>query len=323
MLEVFFYEAFQEEEAAIRSYLPAGIKVGFTWQTIQESAAVQPPAALISMRTQSVIPVAWATQLQGILSRSTGYDHLHRYWQACKVVPPCGYLPLYCSRAVAEQAMLLWMALLRKLSRQVQQFGTFHREGLTGWECQQKTLVVVGVGQIGQEVVKIGQALGMNVLGVDLVERHPEVTYVSIEEGLAQANILVSAMNLTPSNRNYFNYQLFKQAKRGLIFINIARGELSPPHDLLRLLDEQWLAGVALDVYDRESELAVSLRTGQVTQNKEILATLELAKRPEVILTPHNAFNTQEAVLRKALHSVQQVEYFIENGCFRWPVPQL
>ena len=64
--------------------------------------------------------------------------------------------------------MLMWMALLRKLPQQIQNFATFYRDGITGSECQGKTLLVVGVGNIGSEVARIGQGLGMNVLGVDI-----------------------------------------------------------------------------------------------------------------------------------------------------------
>lgn len=323
MFNVFFYEAFQEEEEAIKRYLPSTIQAGFTWKTVQECDDRFPPATLVSTRTQSIVPLAWKDQLTGILTRSTGYDHIHRYWLQCRKEIPCGHLPLYCHRAVAEQTMLLWMSLLRKLPQQIKNFSQFHRDGLTGQECQNKTLLVVGVGNIGYEVTKLAKALGMNVLGVDEVEKHSDVTYCSIEEGLPQANIVVCAMNLTQRNLAYFNYKRFQLSQNGTFFINISRGELSPPSDLLRLLKEGKLGGIALDVYDKESLLATSLRTGQAINQREVLATLELAKHPHVIFTPHNAFNTQEAVERKALHSVQQVEHFLNCQQFIWSVPQL
>jgi D-lactate dehydrogenase len=317
MLDVFFYEAFEEEAQALKRHLPPDIKAGFTWKTIQEEAHHNPAAQLISIRTQSIIPIS--TQIAGLLTRSTGYDHIHEYLHKCQKNLPCGYLPLYCNRAVAEQTMLLWMSLLRKLPQQIRQFIDFNRDGITGRECQHKTLLVVGVGNIGYEVVQIGKGLGMTVLGVDIDEKHSSVAYVSIEKGLAQADIVVCAMNLTPDNVGYFNYQLLKRGKPGLIFVNITRGELSPTLDLLHLIDEKFLGGVALDVYDNEKELAILLRRGDIHDKK--LETLELAKRPNVILTPHNAFNAVEAVERKSVHSVQQITHFLEKGQFLWPVP--
>ncbi len=321
MLDVFFYEAFEEEEQALKRQLLPGMKAGFTWKTIQETGNHTPPASIISIRTQSKIPIWWAKAISGILSRSTGYDHILAYLHKCKKKLPCGYLPLYCSRAVAEQTMLLWMALLRKLPKQIHQFENFNRDGLTGQECQNKVLLIVGVGNIGHDVMQVGKGLGMNVLGVDIVEKHPDVSYTSIQEGLSQADIVVCAMNLTADNVGYFNYQLLMQGKPGLVFINIARGELSPTIDLLHLIDENFLGGVALDVYDEEKELAILLRSGDSENiDKEALVTLELAKRDNVILTPHNAFNTQEAVERKSVESIKQVTNFLEYGKFLWSV---
>lgn len=319
-MDVFFYEAFEEETEALKRYLKPGIEVGFTWKTIQEQGAAAPPAALISIRTQSEIPLSWATRLSAILARTTGYDHLRAYLQATASDVSCGYLPLYCHRAVAEQAMLLWMALLRKLPQQTKQFGTFRRDGLTGEECEGKTLLVVGVGNIGHEVVRIGRGLGMEALGVDIIQRHGDVSYVSLEEGLRRANVIVCAMNLTSQNVGNFSYDVLRRAKRGVVFVNVARGEFSPAADLLRLLDEGRLGGVALDVHNRENELAVALRAGRTSSDEEFQATRRLSERPNVILTPHNAFNTREAVERKADQSIRQVMHFLERRIFLWPV---
>jgi len=321
MPDVFFYELFEEESEAMSRYLPAGITADSTWKTIQERDNRDPPASFISIRTQSLIPGSWAQKMTGILTRSTGYDHIVSFRQKSENNISCGYLPRYCRRAVAEQAILLWMSLLRKLPGQVRQFSQFHRDGLTGRECEHKTLLVVGVGNIGSEIVAIGKSLNMKVLGVDLVRNNPSVEYISIEEGTEQADIIVCAMNLTADNRGYFHYELLRRAKAGVLFINIARGELSPACDLLRLLNENHLGGVGLDVYNDESELAVSLRAGEPADSEEVRAVLEIAQRDNVILTPHNAFNTAEAVEKKARETVKQITHFLEKGNFIWPVP--
>jgi D-lactate dehydrogenase len=81
------------------------------------------------------------------------------------------------------------------------------------------------------------------------------------------------------------------------------------------------LAGVGLDVFDHEVTLASSLRSGTPTTDLEVAATLALANRDDCILTPHNAFNTTEAVHRKSEHSVEQIVAFRERGEFVWPIP--
>ncbi|MCA1808992.1 MAG: hydroxyacid dehydrogenase, partial [Lentisphaerae bacterium] len=220
--DVFFYEAFEEEQAALRACLPAVINAGYTWKTTQEYGLPRPAAPCISIRTQSTLPESWAGHLQAILSRSTGYDHLLRFRDRATPPPACGHLPLYCHRAVAEQALMMWMALLRRLPRQLRQFRTFDRDGLTGREARDRTLLVVGVGNIGHEVVMIGKGLGMHTLGVDIRRKHPDVDYADISQAIGQADVIVCAMNLTDDNRGYFDGARLKAAKPGAIFINIA-----------------------------------------------------------------------------------------------------
>ena len=323
MPDVYFYEAFAEEEQLLKKVIPPDLNAGFTWKTIQESGDKLPPAGIISIRTQSMLPESWSNQLSAILTRSTGYDHLNRYLESIGRKIPCGYLPLYCNRAVAEQAMLLWMALLRKLPQQTGQFAAFNRDGLTGYETLGKSLIVVGVGNIGSEIVKIGQGLGMKVLGVDLIERYDFVKYTDINKVLPIADIIVCSMNLTPENRNYFDYSRLRQVKKGGIFINIARGEMSPAKDLLKLLQEGHIAGVGMDVFNLESQLAVYLRSDKntVTADEEINAILKMNRLPNVIFTPHNAFNTHEALQRKVKQSMEQIVSFYKDRKFIWEIP--
>jgi D-lactate dehydrogenase len=129
-------------------------------------------------------------------------------------------------------------------------------------------------------------------------------------------------MNLTPRNAGYFNYNVLKVVRPGTVFVNVARGEMSPADGLLRLLDEGTLGGVALDVYENERELAVLLRGDREPRDADGRAVRKLARRSDVILTPHNAFNAREAVERKALHSVEQVVCFLQTGRFKWAAPR-
>ncbi len=327
MYDIFFFEAFEEERNALRqAFSDQPETIGFTYKTIQEYGASEPPAPVISIRTQSEIPVIWASSLKGILTRSTGYDHILAWLDRVddNVSVPCGYLPKYCVRAVAEHAMLLWTALLRKLPCQQQQFQIFDRDGLTGLESCGKTLLVVGVGNIGSQIVALGEALGMEVKGVDIDPGSADISYVAFAEGIREADVIVSAMNLTKENRNYFNHKTLGQAKEGAVFVNIARGELADTGDLLRLLDEGTLGGVGLDVFEDEPELIKALRGGAEASRAptdSISRTLALAGRRNVIVTPHNAFNSAEAVQRKAEQSAEQIQAFREHGDFLWPVP--
>lgn len=317
-ISVFFYEAFEEEEKELKSFIGDAFTCEYSSKTIQELKHTKPPAPVISIRTQSQIPLEWSKQLGGVLSRSTGYDHLIAYRSKVKERIPLGFLDEYASRAVAEQAILLALALLRKLPLQMEQFKAFERDGLTGSECPSRNLLVVGVGRIGSEIYKIAQALGFVVKGVDLVRKHNDVEYVPRESGIPWADVIVCSMNLTGENGGYFNYDLLKTAKQGVLFVNIARGEHSPIRDLSRLLKEKKLGGVGLDVYEDEGTLGAALRSRSKKSVGAVNDLKRLAGLPNVILTPHNAFNTLEAVERKSRMSVEQINHFLKNKDFIW-----
>ena len=316
-MDVMFYEAFAEEEESLRRHLPTGCQAGFTSQTVQATGAPTPPARLISIRTQSAVPSAWWPQLTGILARTTGYDHLHTYIRSApRVKLAC--LPEYCSRAVAEQAALLWLALLRRLPAQQAQWSTFNRDGLTGGECQGRTLVVVGVGRIGHEVARIGQGLGMTVRGVDPVHRHPDITYLDWSTAAPLADVVAACMDLNPSSQRFFRQANLAALKPGCLLVNVARGELVDTSDVTQALDQGRLAGLAMDVFSDETTVADALR-GLGPHSEEVARLEALARHPRVLFTPHNAFNTVEAVELKSRFSAEQVQHFLAQGVFRWP----
>ncbi|PIQ83113.1 MAG: hydroxyacid dehydrogenase [Candidatus Omnitrophica bacterium CG11_big_fil_rev_8_21_14_0_20_64_10] len=318
--DVVFYETFEEEEAALRRLLPDSIQAVFVPKTIQEAGG-EWPAKLISTRTQSAVPVAWLPELSGILSRSSGCDHLFPLRAASDGKVALGYLPLYCARAVAEQGILLLMALLRKLKRQLEQFDRFDRNGLTGVECAGRRLLVVGVGQIGREVVALGRGLGMTVRGVDIVRRLPDLKYTALEHGLAWADAVICALPLTAQTRGLLNRPMLEKARLGTLLVNVGRGEATPLADLSVLLESGRLGGVGLDVYEEEGKLAAALRSGGSPTSEQIRPLAALKGRPDVLLTPHNAFNTVEALERKAQQSVEAVVQFLKTGTFPHPAP--
>lgn len=314
MSDVIFYEVFEEEEVALKKFLPPGIQAQFISKTIQELSKALPPARLISVRTQSRIPLGWAAHLVGIFTRSQGYDHLVSYRRASGRDIPCGYIREYCSRAVAEQAVLMMMVLLRKLKKQMDCFGAFSRDGLTGAECRGRRALVIGIGRIGTEIVTICRGLGMTVKGVDPRHGLKGLEYVPPARGLSWADVVLCACPLTAKTKGMLNYSMLRRVKRGTIFVNVGRGEVSPTEDLARLLSEDVLGGIGLDVFDGEYLLADSLRARRA--NSRTRRIRKLKDKNNVVFTPHNAFNTQEALEEKARLSAEAVERFLRQGAF-------
>jgi D-lactate dehydrogenase len=292
MYDVVFYEVFSEEGAILRKLLPNGMNVYFTDKTAQEEPL---DAKLLSIRTQSIVPSG-----SNVLSRSTGIDHLKDHGGLKSG------LANYASRAVAEQAVMLMMSLFRKLKKQMDHMKNFNRDNLTGVECLGKNVLIVGMGKIGYEINTICKGLGMNIFGVDVYQGFNDINYLDIDEGLSKADVIICAMSLI-DNAGYFNYDVLKKAKKGAVFVNISRGELSPIEDVLKVLDEGYLKGAALDVFSNEKELYSLKEEGLF---KDVL------DRDDVILTPHNAFNTEEALVRKCEFTVGKVVNFLEKGEF-------
>lgn len=321
MLDVMFYEVFDEERKVLPKFLPPQLRVRFSPHTIQETKSPNPPAKVISIRTQSRIPSPWAGKIAGILTRSQGYDHLTAFCRQAQSSVPCGYIGNYCARAVAEHAILTAMALLRKLKKQMGCFERFERDGLTGLECQRRRALVVGVGNIGSEIVEIARALRMDVKGSDIEKRRKDLEYVTLKEGVRWAEVVFCACSLTDQTQGMLDYGLFRHAKPGLIFVNVGRGEISPAEDLKALLSKGVLGGLSLDVYDEESALADHLRGLRRKTTTKIRSLLELSDRDNVLLTPHNAFNTAEALEDKCRLSAESIVGFLRRGEFPRPVP--
>lgn len=320
--DIAFFESFREERQQIEEQLPPTINPLFFQDTVQEAGLSAVPAKFISVRTQSVIPDEWKDGLDAVLTRSQGFDHIHRMFTNCVKPVALGYLGPYCSRAVAEHALMTVLMLVKNAKTQLHQFHRFHREGLTGHELLRRKVLIFGVGQIGAETARLCGAWDMDVKGVDIDPKWGGIEYVELDQGLAWAEIVVCAAALTVETAGLLNYQRLSTLQPGAVFVNVSRGEISPPEDLGRLLDEQRLAGVGLDVYPDERELGERMRGGD-TGDPLVRRMSAFAHRANVICTPHNAFNSAEALARKTSRTAEAVAAFFESGTFPYPVPEI
>lgn len=318
--DVAFFEAFLEEQEQIQQRLPASIKALYYKETIQESAVNEPPARFISVRTQSVIPQSWQPNLDGVLTRSQGFDHIHRMFKSCAKDIALGYLGPYCSRAVAEHAVATMLFLMKKVKSQMQQYYRFQRDGLTGKEAARRRVLIFGVGQIGTKIANLCQAWDMQVKGVDINPKWDGIEYVDLDEGLRWAEIVFCAAPLTKLTDRLLNYQSFRRAAAKVYFINVSRGDISPIDDLLKLLEEKILLGVGLDVYPDEKMLGNKMRAGDA-DDPLVRQMTTFANHPNVICTPHNAFNTEEALAKKISQTVDSVRAYFDDGRFPYAVP--
>lgn len=320
MVDVIFYEAFEEEQKELKKFLPRSVKANFTTKTIQESGDKFVEGRIICIRTQSLIPPSWKKKIEAVLSRSQGYDHLHRMFAPDFLSTKLGYLGPYCNRAVAEHAIMILFALAKKLKNQIDHFRTFERDGLTGIEFPGRKVLVVGVGEIGSDIVTLTKALGMDVKGVDIDPKRNDIEYVHLDSGLLWAEVIFCALPLSSDTNGLLDYSRLSQSRKRPYFINISRGEISPIQDLTRLLDEKKLRGVSLDVYQNEGMVASQLRS-KSDPDESTRELIEFSRRDHVICTPHNAFNTEESVIRKAKATIESINHYLSNESFPYPVP--
>lgn len=261
--------------------------------------------------------------LKMIATRSTGMDHIDL--SECKkrkieVVS----VPEYGSKTVAEFTMALMLSVSKKivLAHQAVEDGYFNPEGMTGIDLNGKTVLVVGVGKIGENVVKYCRAFGMKVLGVDAkpdLAKAKKIGYrsVKLEEGLKEADIVTLHVPAIPSTFHMINRKNIKLLKPGSYLINTCRGPVIEVEALVWALNKGILAGAGLDVTEEEAR---AMDTEVVMNNdttkddlKELVSYHLLRDRDDVVFTPHNAFNTKEAIERIVETTVKNINKFIKK----------
>lgn len=263
--------------------------------------------------------------LKFITTRSTGYDHIDiAYCQEKGIL--VANVPEYGTKTVAEWTIGLMLNLLRKIYYaidQVKEVESFDLSNLRGEELCGKTLGVIGTGKIGKEVIKLAKALGMDILAYDIYPdekfaQEQNIDYVSLEELLKNSDVITLHVNLNPSTYHLINKENIKLIKPGAYLINTARGGIVETEALIYALKEGILKGAALDVLEEETEIKEELEIlAREDLRSQDIKTLWhdhiLMKMPNVLITPHNAFNSKEAVERILKTTIENIKGFLEG----------
>lgn len=260
--------------------------------------------------------------LKMIATLSTGYDHIDL--AACRergVV--VSNVPSYGENTVAEQAFALLLALTRKIVPAVNKtrFGDFTLDGLRGVDLHGKTFGVIGTGRIGQHAIRMAKGFGMNVVAFDAkpntaLAMELGFTYHTLEEVLSAADVVSLHAPALPSTLHMMNEERLRMMKPDAYLINTARGTLVDTQALVRVLESGHLAGVGLDVLEEEKAILeerqlISEQFAKQVDLKTLLSDHALLDHPRVIITPHNAFNTREALERILHTTIENVKGFI------------
>ncbi len=250
-------------------------------------------------------------RLKLILSMTTGTDHLDL--DACKRrgIIVCNVTG-YSDAAVAEHAFALLLAIAKNiLPSAVKTRGDARSGGrIQGFELNGKTLGIVGCGAIGLHAAKIAKGFGMTVLVYDVVrhdgwaEEHG-FSYVPLDDLLATAEVITLHVPLNRHTRGLIGGDAFRKMRRDAVLINTSRGEVVDTDALLAALDSRKLKGAGLDVIDSENFIA---------DHEPSETERRLCAFSNVVVTPHNAYNSVEALARRLDSTVANIHAFSEKG---------
>lgn len=223
-------------------------------------------------------------------------------------------VPVYSPYSVAEYAMALFLTLNRKLHKAYNRTRDFNFSltGLTGFDINGKTIGVIGTGKIGQIFIKICQGFGMRILAYDPYKiDNADFEYSDLDTIYRESDAISLHCPLTPDNHHMINEEAFNKMRKNVFIINTSRGGLIDSEALLKALKSGKIAGAGLDVYEEEASLFFEDKSDTII-NDDVLA--RLVSLPNVILTSHQAFLTDEALNNIAEITIGNLEdYFSER----------
>jgi len=328
-MKLVYVEATSEEAGWLKNEM-SSITTVVTNEPLRDGGitAEMTDAEILSVFVDSMITKAVLDEmprLKLIATRSTGFDHIDA--EECHrrgIV--ISYVPSYGENTVAEHAFALILSLSRKIFQSYERTErmNFNREGLRGFDLYGKTLGVVGTGRIGRHSIRIGRAFGMKIVAYDSypnseLASKEDFEYVkTLDDLLAQSDVITLHVPYIPETHHIINKENIKKIKRGAILVNTARGGLVDTEALLWALEEGVLSGAGLDVIEGEKDTfeEITLLSRGFSKEKDIATLLRnhiLVARDDVIITPHNAFNSVEAVRRIFDTTVENINGFIDG----------
>jgi len=320
--------AFFEMEEWHRQYLTEHAPADWELQVFAETlrpatASLAADADAVSVFIYSEVTsetLAGLSCLRMIATRSTGYDHVDLETCAGRGIIVSN-VPRYGENTVAEHVFGLALSLSRKIYQAYLRTTRldFSLHSLRGFDLKGKTMGVVGAGAIGLHVVRIARGFGMEALAHDALEQPllAEVLgfrYTSLEDLLANSDVISLHVPLTPETHHLINQETVRLIKRGAILINTARGAVVETGAVVTALNEGILAGAGLDVLEGEElikeEAQLLGQTVSVEKLRAIVQSYALLHRDNVIITPHMGFYSVEAEERILDTTIENIQGF-------------
>ena len=219
-------------------------------------------------------------------------------------------VPAYSPYAVAEHAMALLLTINRRTHKayiRTRDFN-FSLQGLAGFDLHGKTVGIIGTGKIGRVFADICKGFGMNILAYDkFPAANSGLHYVDLPELFAKSDIISLHCPLTEETRHIIDAASIAQMKKGVTIINTSRGALVNTEDLITGIKDKKVGAACLDVYEEEGDFFYEDFSGHIVQDDKLVRLIAM---PNVIVTSHQAFLTQEALDSIASTTVDNLKQF-------------
>lgn len=262
--------------------------------------------------SKEVIDKLYENKVKLIALRSAGYNNvdIEHAFEKIHVV----HVPSYSPYSVAEHAMALLLTSIRRIHKaynRTREFN-FSLNGLTGFDLHNKTIGIIGTGKIGRIFSDICKGFNMNILAYDkFPAKDADLNYVELDELYEKSDIISLHCPLTKETTHLINKESISKMKKGVILINTSRGALVNGNDLLEGIKERKIGAACLDVYEEEADIFFNDLSGHILDD-EVLS--KLISMPNVIVTSHQAFLTEEALNNIANTTVNNIKTFFEDG---------
>ncbi|MBR3767467.1 MAG: 2-hydroxyacid dehydrogenase [Clostridia bacterium] len=227
-------------------------------------------------------------------------------------------VPAYSPYAVAEHTMALLLTSIRRIHKAYIRSRDFNfsLSGFTGFDLHGKTVGVIGTGKIGKVFIDICKGFGMKVLAYDKfpqkeIEDGEKVKYVELQELFSRSDIISLHCPLTEETHHIIDEKALSVCKKGVVILNTSRGALVDAEALLNEIKSRKVGAACLDVYEEESDLFFEDNSGHILEDDTLARLISM---PNVIVTSHQAFLTEEALENIAETTIENLVSFFENG---------
>ncbi len=323
---ILFVEAEEWERQAVKELCRCDCRVIDKSQRLEQLSdeEIDPEVNVLSVFIHSRVTreqLERLPELKLIATRSTGFDHIDL--DACREKGiAVANVPNYGENTVAEHAFALLLALTRRVHRSYERTirGDFSIQGLRGIDLQSRTLGVLGTGSIARNVLRIAGGFQMERIGFDI---HPDpkaaeelgFEYVDFDTLLSRSQVLSIHVPYNQHTHHMIDAEALSKLPEGAIVINTARGGIIDPVALVEALRSGRVGGAGLDVLEAEKaigeEAEILSQQYDLDQLRSVIQSHALLKMPNVIITPHVGFNSEEAVRRIMETTVENIDSFL------------